>query len=169
MVTDESLLQGLQATVGSCIYLLLKLIPTRVAEFVAILLDQLQALPVTSLTAEMMVIGRRLHVIDSDHGKPFLTALADHGVQWAVRHFAEDLHGLSDVSIEELSMLIFSTLADPYLMTPYLASVVRLTSGTKPHLADTLVGVIVRNQLSNVTALALAAAVVKTVPLKVNF
>jgi nucleolar pre-ribosomal-associated protein 1 len=104
MVVDESSSQEIRATTGSCVSLLLRLFPTRMAEFVAVLLEQLQALDVTSLTADILVIGRRLHATTSNDGKPLLTALADHGIQWAVRRFADDLDDVSVVIIEELSM-----------------------------------------------------------------
>jgi nucleolar pre-ribosomal-associated protein 1 len=102
-VVDESVSPESRATAGSCVSLLLKLVPARMEEFVAVVLDRLRTLPVTSLTAEILVIGRRLHATNSSHGKSLLTALADHGIQWAVRCFAEDLDGSSDGIIEELS------------------------------------------------------------------
>jgi nucleolar pre-ribosomal-associated protein 1 len=93
MVADESLSQESREASGSCVSLLLELSPTRAEEFVAIALDRLQRLPVTFLTAELLTVGRRLHATSSSSGKPFLTALADHGIQWAVRCFAEDSEG----------------------------------------------------------------------------
>ncbi|KAF8219132.1 hypothetical protein L208DRAFT_1448990 [Tricholoma matsutake] len=145
---DASLPQELRGTCGACVSLLLRLFPARIAEFVAVTLDQLRSLPVTSLTAEVLAIGRRLHMTNISRGKALLTTLAEHGVQWALRRFPEDLDGSSDVIIEEL------------------ASVVRIASDIKPHLVETLVGVVTRNQLSNVAALELAAALLKVVPLK---
>lgn len=42
-----------------------------------------------------------------------------------------------------------------------------MASGIKPHLAETLLSVVSQNQLSNVAALELVAALMKVVPLKV--
>jgi nucleolar pre-ribosomal-associated protein 1 len=42
-----------------------------------------------------------------------------------------------------------------------------MASDLKPHLVEILVGVVTRNQLSNVSALELAAALLKEVDLKV--
>ena len=44
----------------------------------------------------------------------------------------------------------------------------RIASSIKPHLVETLAGVVARNQLSNVIALKLTAALLKVVSLKVT-
>ena len=102
-VADESLSQELRMTCGSCVYLLLKLFPARTEEFAADVLNRLHKLPVTSLTAEILAVGRRLHGTSPSSGKLLITGLVDHGIQWAVRCFAEDPNSSCDAIIEELS------------------------------------------------------------------
>jgi nucleolar pre-ribosomal-associated protein 1 len=103
-VVDESLSPDLRATACSCVSHLLKLNPNRIAESVAVMVDHIQALPVTSLTAETLVAGRRFHEMSSAHSEPLLTTLVDHGIQWAVRYFSDDdPDGSSDVIIKECS------------------------------------------------------------------
>jgi nucleolar pre-ribosomal-associated protein 1 len=103
-VVDESLSPDLRATACSCVSHLLRLSPTRIAEFVTVVVGHVQALSVTSLTAEILVVGRRVHGTNSAYSEPLLTALVDHGIQWAVRRFSDDdPDGSSIIIIKEIS------------------------------------------------------------------
>jgi nucleolar pre-ribosomal-associated protein 1 len=110
-ITDEDLSPELRSMSSSCVALIISLIPPGLSQYLKKIAEAIQALPVTSLPVELLSIGRQLHSMFPLDAAPLSTALADHGMQWAVRQFAEE-----DVSfqvvVEELSM---PTLSIAYL------------------------------------------------------
>ncbi|RDB20241.1 Uncharacterized protein C14G10.02 [Hypsizygus marmoreus] len=146
-VLDTELPQDDRFMGGRCIYLILRLGPSCIPSFVKKSLRAIEHLPVTRLTHELLVIGRDLHGFAPEEAKPLLTALVDHGIQWAVRLFADDNTSFDNT-------------------VDMLTSLVMLASGIKPHLVETLMGVTIQNQLSNPRALGLITALLSNVSLK---
>lgn len=88
MVADERLSRARRKASSSCVSLILSLAPSNSSHLLALLVQQVENLPTTSLTAEILTVGARAPAT-ADRGL-LLTALADHGAQWAVRRFADD-------------------------------------------------------------------------------
>lgn len=165
-VTAEHISPQLRSTSGSCVTLIVSLNPSSLSQFLANIARRIQALPVTSLTVDVLTVGLRLHSIFPLDAAPLLTALADHGMQWAVRQFAEEGSPVEAV-VEELSTPNSCYEPQNVLTDINLACLVKVASNIKPHLVETVIGVVIQNRLSEVSALKLITSLLSVVQLKV--
>lgn len=164
-VTTEHLSPELRSTSVSCLILIVSLNPSSLPRFLANIAQTIQALPVTSLTVDVLTVGLRLHSTFPLDVAPLLTALADHGMQWVVRQFVEE--GGSEAVVEELSTPNSCYEPQNVLTDINLARLVKVASNVKPHLVETVIGVVIQNRLSEVSALKLITSLLSFVQLKV--
>ncbi|KAG5640903.1 hypothetical protein DXG03_006683 [Asterophora parasitica] len=147
---DEGLSEHTRTTGVTCALLMARLFPSRSSEFLADVVRAIQSLPVMKVNLYLLSLGRQLHAIHPAVAKPLVTELVDHGVQWAVRFFAEPEDASFNAAIEELTLLV------------------KLASEIKPHLVETLMGVVIQTRLAHLPAVKLITALLSNVHLKVS-
>ncbi|KAF9460940.1 ribosome 60S biogenesis N-terminal-domain-containing protein [Collybia nuda] len=143
----EDLPSTLRSTSRTCIALIASIAPLCLPRILASIIQTIDALPVASLTMNLLKLGRQLHLAFSVDTTPLVTALVNHGMQWAVRHFAEEGEPFEAV-VEELTCLV------------------QVSSDVKPHLVETVIGVVIQHHLANVPALQLITSLLSIVQLK---
>ncbi|TFK33679.1 ribosome 60S biogenesis N-terminal-domain-containing protein [Crucibulum laeve] len=148
VVTDEDRPQVIRVVAASCVSLILELVPSQRSTHLAPIVEEVNSLPLSSMTAEGVIIGIRLHKLSPSNSKVLVEALTDRGLQWATRQFADD------------EGIVFTPVVDQ------LTVLVELGHSAKAHLVETLIGAVIQNRLSSVAAVKLATASLSTVSLK---
>ncbi|KAK0205877.1 ribosome 60S biogenesis N-terminal-domain-containing protein [Desarmillaria ectypa] len=143
--TDESLSPSLRHTASLCITFLFQLLSSNRSQLEDLILNDLRKLPVKSLTPDMLLVGLNV----GSEASALTNALAEHGVQWAVRHFTDE-NPVDDMSSR---------------CVKYLTNVVKMVS-LKPHIVEPLLTAVTQFQLWNTAALELLTAVLNHVPFK---
>ncbi|KAJ7759032.1 ribosome 60S biogenesis N-terminal-domain-containing protein [Mycena olivaceomarginata] len=147
-LTDGKATSTLRTECSSCIRLVLARIPSTIPEFLAALQHRTGRLSDSFLGREILTLGNWL-AKDSDKGKLAVAPLIEHGMQWCIRAFA-------DPNVDN----------DILDVVDDLAALVETAKTAKPHVAETLLSVIIQNRLADVSAISLLSAVLRTVPLK---
>ncbi|KAJ6613338.1 ribosome 60S biogenesis N-terminal-domain-containing protein [Mycena sp. CBHHK59/15] len=147
-VTDESAPTAIRIDCAACIRLAVAHIPRTLSGLLAAMVDRIGNLRDTSLTVELLTVGISFSR-SSDAARPMITSLVDHALQWCIRAFGTpDIDTVTQTVVDKLVMLVE-------------------TSGVvKAHQAETLLSVIVQNRLSDISAIALLTAILRSVPLK---
>ncbi|KAF5371492.1 hypothetical protein D9615_009605 [Tricholomella constricta] len=143
-LSDDGLPHDTRSTAVTCLSLMIRLIPSRTAEFLSAVVHAVQALPVDKLNPYLLFLGRQLQAT----AESLVAELVDHGIQWAVRFFAEPEDASFDPAIGELT------------------SLVQISPAIKPHLVETLLGVVIQNRLAHPLAVKLITALLSNVHLK---
>ncbi|KAF8073491.1 ribosome 60S biogenesis N-terminal-domain-containing protein [Lyophyllum atratum] len=148
VVSDDELAQDARSIAGASITLMIQLIPSHRSDFISSIIHAVQASPVTKLDNQLLSVGRRLHATFPLEAEPLTTELSNHGLQWGVRFFTDTGNGSFDAAVEELTSLVQSA------------------SGIKPHLVETVMGVVIQNHLAHLPGVKLITALVSNVHLK---
>ncbi|KAG6873594.1 hypothetical protein C0995_013967 [Termitomyces sp. Mi166 len=148
IVLDTAVPPSIRSRGSVCLPLMVCLTPSRTAEFLAALVRAMQTLPVSKIDSNLLLIGRSLHARLPQLTGELITELVNRGIQWAIRYFAEE----EDPSLN-------ACLID-------LASLVHVASGIKPHLVETVLGVVVQTRLSHPAAVEFVTALLPRVHLK---
>ncbi len=85
--TDESSPPRLRHTASLCIVLLFGLLPSDRSQLEDQILNDLRKLSVKSLTPDMLFVGLNI----GGEASALTNSLGEHGVQWAVRHFTNEI------------------------------------------------------------------------------
>ncbi|KAK0455710.1 ribosome 60S biogenesis N-terminal-domain-containing protein [Desarmillaria tabescens] len=143
--TDESSSPSLRHTASACVTLLFQLLPFHRSQLEDLILNDLSKLSVKSLTPGMLLVGLNI----GGKASALTSALAEHGVQWAVRHFTDE-NPIDDMSSR---------------CVKYLTDVVKTVS-LKSHIVEPLLTAVTQFQLWNTAAVELLTAVLSHVPFK---
>ncbi|KAG6905791.1 hypothetical protein DXG01_000716 [Tephrocybe rancida] len=147
-VVSEDLPQANRAVGDTCLSLMFRVVPSRAPEFITTLVRKVQAFSVTDIHPQMLSIGRRLHAYLPQQFEHLTAELVDHGVQWAIRYFGGEESTVLNTAVNDLT------------------SLARSAPGTKPHLVETLLGVVIQTRLGDPLAIDLVTALLSRVHLK---
>lgn len=161
IVLDNRAPQSVRSRGNACLTLMTCSTPSKMITFLAILICTVQALPVFKIYSELLLVRQSLHARLPQLVGDFITVLVNHGLQWAIRYFAEE----DESSLNAILCYAFHGRCHLGLIF-HLASLVHVASGIKPHLVETVLGVAVQSKLSHSVVLDFVAALVSRVHLK---
>ncbi|KAG6897168.1 hypothetical protein C0992_003674 [Termitomyces sp. T32_za158] len=148
IVLDNEAPQSVRLRGGACLSLMTLSTPSKMEEFLAILVRTVRKLSVSKIYLELLLVGKSLQTRLPKLAEELITVLVNHGIQWAIRYFAEQDDPSLNVTLVHLTLLV------------------HVASGIKPHLVETVLGVAVQNKLSHPLALEFVAALLLRVQLK---
>ncbi|KAF8994562.1 ribosome 60S biogenesis N-terminal-domain-containing protein [Cyathus striatus] len=149
ITVNESQPFELRNAASFCTLWLLQLCAASRLALVTSFLQTLEKTPMTILTAELVSLGRHLFVYLKSDATDVAAAIIDRGIQWSTRALGNDIDAAAAAEIlDELTDLL------------------RLYGKAKPHLVETLISVVIQQQLANVNALQLVTIALQKVSLK---
>ncbi|KAG6849538.1 hypothetical protein H0H93_007626 [Arthromyces matolae] len=148
-ISDDELSEPIRSRGAHCVSLMMESMPPSVIkEFLAVLIQSVERLPVNSINPHLVLIGLHLHAHHRELAEEFIGKLVNHGIHWATRHFAKGVDTSCDMVIRNLT------------------SLAHFASGLKSHLVETVLGAVIQNSLSQVVALEFVTALLPLVHLK---
>ncbi|KAF8164735.1 ribosome 60S biogenesis N-terminal-domain-containing protein [Crassisporium funariophilum] len=148
-VADESLSPDIRKRAQSCILLILSIASSNPSHLLDCFAGEVNASSKSSMSLELMSTGSKVAVVLGSTAMSLCSTLADRGMQSVIDQSEEDYETMSSIQF-----------------TKELTKLIKAAPGSKAHLVETLLAVIIQSRLTSTAAVDLAVISLSAVQLK---